>query len=312
MVYYADKKVSKKRSVIDIRTKPKRPLSAYNIFYRLSRKLLISSISKDGDTITFVDSTFDSISSMEKSLLLEITLEITKQHRSKIAGKVKLINHLKPLGILGFKDLNRIIAAQWTKLAQSTKMIFEACSVKDKKIYTDLRNTWKSEKDAKIREKLNEQLLCEDSGLLSSEGFEDYLTQIQSISSSASITNDKILHHVSPPLCYKQVPPTASMSSLARLVSNEESSILVKNPQIHSHEPNACMNKTCSPVRSGQLQSSRRRHSKVRQNLFSNDLKSNSCPLEANQTEFLVLRTNLLNDVFEDENLHDLFISLLK
>lgn len=326
-----------KKPAIDIRGKPKRPLSAYNIFYRLSRKLFISSNLKKEEPLVFVTSIFDDISSMDKRLLLEMALGITKQYRIVTADKEGLIKNIKPFGILGFKDLTRVIAAQWTKLPQSTKSILESCSLEDKKVYTDLRNKWKSDKDAKIRKKLDAQVLCEDSGVSSCHNLEDLQAQSRSSVSFPKKWHDEIFNDSSTSLLSAALR-TPSKSVVVDLISNEKFTLQDKNLQSRSFETNtstnsiivssktdqkeevtncASLSPNCCLVKPDQVlysqdQSSRNASLEVGQHQLYNDLKSVPSPTETNQTDFLDLRETLLNDVFEGENLHDFFILMLK
>lgn len=139
--------------------KPKRPISSYNIFYRLARKIMLSYISQGHDDPGAY--TFGIISSMDYDSLRDMALSITQQYRDGVVEKDSRIKCLRLQGILKLKDLTRLIAAHWAKLSPSSRMLFEMCSNKDKKIYTELRQIWNTEKDAMIKRHLDQQVLQE-------------------------------------------------------------------------------------------------------------------------------------------------------
>eukprot|EP00560_Eucampia_antarctica_P009328 CAMPEP_0197828000 /NCGR_PEP_ID=MMETSP1437-20131217/4659_1 /TAXON_ID=49252 ORGANISM="Eucampia antarctica, Strain CCMP1452" /NCGR_SAMPLE_ID=MMETSP1437 /ASSEMBLY_ACC=CAM_ASM_001096 /LENGTH=321 /DNA_ID=CAMNT_0043429063 /DNA_START=158 /DNA_END=1123 /DNA_ORIENTATION=+ len=321
----------------------------------------MSSLSKEIDDAICIVSTFKDISSMDKKSLLEMALNITKQYRAGVAEKERTINHLKPLGILGFQDLTRVIAAQWAKLIQSTKSIFEFCSNEDRKIYAKLRIIWRSEKDAKIKQKLDEQVLHEESSEIASHGRGNLQAKYESNFPCPSRKYDEISQHSSPPLRINASSP-ASMSGLVRLVSNESSDPNYNISSIPSFEPIVSANSnyvscTTNPSEattnlqsnnksypglgieyddysidgkllgsrgncwtdpnsflnnSDEVQTAGSLYSNVQRGQYSKDLKNVSNNLGKYHSEFQELREALLNDVFDGDNLLDLFLSVLK
>ncbi len=138
--------------------KPKRPLSAYNIFYRFSREHIILSLSRNQDAnIPYL---FDEIASMDDDAILKSSKSIIEGYRfGKSYNNSNTMKKLKMHGRLGFQDLTRIMAKQWANLNPSKKSIFEMCAQEDKRIYVEKRNLWRIEKDLNIKRKLEEQVV---------------------------------------------------------------------------------------------------------------------------------------------------------
>ena len=135
--------------------KPKRPLSAYNIFYQLFREYMISLHHRD-KTKDIINLTSDYIFSMNNQLLFKLAIEITIKYRCNLPAK-----GVKAKGVLGFQEITRVIAKKWSHLSESRKMIFNQCSQHDKSLYFREINTWKKEKDAEIKRKLEEQKIID-------------------------------------------------------------------------------------------------------------------------------------------------------
>lgn len=140
--------------------KPKRPLSGYNIFYRLSREHLMLAYSEGRKNA--MDTTFDEICSMSQEILTNKCSNIIRDYRNNVC-KPKTLHNLKAISsMIGFQDLTRIIAKEWAKLIPSVRSIFESCSKEDKKIYLEKRNLWRKLKDAKIKLKLDQQFVQDE------------------------------------------------------------------------------------------------------------------------------------------------------
>ena len=103
--------------------KPKRPLSAYNIFQHEREKI----VSNAPDT--------------------PVTLESLKIDPKR---KVKKRRHRKSHGKIGFADLARTIAEKWKTLDAESRAVFEACAAKEKERYADEIKNWKAFKKAEV------------------------------------------------------------------------------------------------------------------------------------------------------------------
>ena len=107
-------KSPKKRSWKKPKDKPKRPLSAYNLFFQNERKKIIAVLPED--------TTFENDGLTEE------------QRRRK---------HRKTHGKIGFSDLARAIAEKWKTLECSERTIFESQAMADKRRYTAELEAWK-------------------------------------------------------------------------------------------------------------------------------------------------------------------------
>jgi HMG (high mobility group) box len=111
-----------------MKDKPKRPLSAYNLFFRLERDRLLNS---EGDT--------------DPNEIQEITPEIVSKisvMRRYSDGKKR--QHRKTHGKVGFNELTKIISEKWKKLPSATKELFEERAVVEKEKYMKENKQWKS------------------------------------------------------------------------------------------------------------------------------------------------------------------------
>jgi hypothetical protein len=124
---------TKKRTWRKPEDKPKRPLSAYNLFFQLERERLVT-----GDS--------------QKNVLLEDISAICDQHKQKKAKR----KHRKTHGKIGFADLARTIAARWRNLEQPTKSMYEGCASTEKARYQKEVSVWVKAQAAKAKEAAKE------------------------------------------------------------------------------------------------------------------------------------------------------------
>ena len=108
--------------------RPKRPLSAYNIFFQHEREKIVSN---SPDT--------------------PVTLESLKVDPNR---RPKKRRHRKSHGKIGFADLARTIGEKWKSLDSESKSVFEACARKEKQRYQEEIKEWK---DAKAIQALAEE-----------------------------------------------------------------------------------------------------------------------------------------------------------
>jgi hypothetical protein len=119
--------------------KPKRPLSAYNLFFQLERERLVT-----GDA--------------QKNVLLEDISAICDQHKEKKAKR----KHRKTHGKIGFADLARTIAARWRNLEPLTKSMYEGCASTEKARYQKEVAVWVKDQAAKAKEVVKQKSTDED------------------------------------------------------------------------------------------------------------------------------------------------------
>jgi len=270
--------------------KPKKVISSYNIFYRLARKIMISSMSQSEKEAG--EFTSDTIFLMNNDTLMKMSLNIIKEYRYGVVEKKRKTKCLSLQGIVNLKDLTRIISAQWNKLSQSSRIIFEICSNKDKTTYTELCHIWNKENDAIIK-----QLLVQDIPQEKSES-----------SCPSSILNEKSIDNI----------PSEAMSNTSelptqgviRLISNDSSLFNSSHssftlPQVKSNLSPRFLSYKEECLQNPTLYSQR--------DLLSNTLVGTSDGFSKQRTEsnFQDLRKILLKEVFDDErDLHSFFLAL--
>jgi hypothetical protein len=115
--------------------KPKRPLSAYNLFFQLERERLVT-----GDD--------------QKNVLLEDISAICDQHKQKKAKR----KHRKTHGKIGFADLARTIAGKWRNLKPPVKAMYEGCAATEKVRYQKEVAEWVKIQAAKAKEEAAKEI----------------------------------------------------------------------------------------------------------------------------------------------------------
>ena len=166
--------------------RPKRPLSGYNIFFRFARQHMVNLYPRRQDAIT---STFQDILKIDKDFLRRKVVEIINEYRAEESNADTKKARSKSHGIIGFLELSNAVAKQWKILDRSVKSIFDSASKEDKKVYIIHRNAWMSEKDERIKRKLQEQLLSEQVVSSQSNFPEDNIPSFPSMLASNSLPN---------------------------------------------------------------------------------------------------------------------------
>jgi hypothetical protein len=106
--------------LLKLEDKPKRPLNAYNLFFRFERERIIN-----GET--------------NRKVKAEDVIKICSILNKKSSQKRK---HCKTHGKIGFEELARTIALQWKMLDQETKALFESVAAADKVRYKKEFDEW--------------------------------------------------------------------------------------------------------------------------------------------------------------------------
>ena len=101
-------------------SKPKKAMTAYNMFYAYERKRILAGVDMDDSPISIKE-----------------LLRIRRDH--KISGKR---SHKKSHGMIGFQELNRRISQSWKALSDDKRMIFQDQAVKEKEVYTHQLAVW--------------------------------------------------------------------------------------------------------------------------------------------------------------------------
>jgi len=125
------KQHSKKSSIED---KPKRPLSAYNIFFKYARTRILQGVSDE-----------DMEGTPEEARTASITA--IRENSTKPRGRR---NNRKTHGQIGFGDLARKIASHWKSVSKGQRDIFEHYASIDMKRYRKEISVWKAKKEAAI------------------------------------------------------------------------------------------------------------------------------------------------------------------
>lgn len=119
------KSATKRRSWKKPKDKPKRPLSAYNIFFKHTRSRIVEGLSEEGTA----EETIASIEGI-------------------VANSTETRRHRKTHGQISFGDLARTIADKWKSIDKNQKALFDHYAALDMKRYRRDVSIWKAKKEA--------------------------------------------------------------------------------------------------------------------------------------------------------------------
>lgn len=117
---------------------PKRPLSAYNLFFQHERQRILSEAQEVEVRAQEASRTHESMVSQEIGQMQQLTVTESSQNEASR-------RHLKSSGI-GFANLGKAIGAKWKDLDPALKAPFEAQAAKEKERYDKEMSGWRAQK----------------------------------------------------------------------------------------------------------------------------------------------------------------------
>ena len=186
--------------------KPKRPLSAYNLFFRHERAVILMheaqnpATSKDellGNAVPVNRLPGQTVA--QRRSTVQSVLSDNPFHQDR-----KTRAHRKSHGKIGFTELVKLVAARWKRADDETKALFDDLSAEEKKKYNVAYEAWRARQPQDVLDKLDSK----KSG---------------SGKKSPSPTNTKTIKNVNAAGKPKKVSPPTKKAILAKAAASEMS-----------------------------------------------------------------------------------------
>jgi hypothetical protein len=161
--------------------KPKRPLSAYNLFFQHERRLMVHEALAESSNDEMI--TQDMIDDALKT------------------GRRKPPNH-RTHGKVPFKDLTSRVSMKWRALSKDEKAVFEEKANVDIKRYQNEVIEWRKEREAKMAQHIDQTDHDEEEAFVSS-------------SSSSSVVRSQDEQHSPAPTALMNVPSSPAFPSIS-------------------------------------------------------------------------------------------------